>query len=124
MRRNRPHCSRFTRWPASTPSRFPTAWLPSASSSSCSRIIFDVPALTGRVQALEDQMGEPGFWDDQERAAKVGAEHAQASRKLTLYRQLESDVADLEPLAELAEEDPELESELEEQVRSVQERLA
>src|SRR5947209_5427934 len=68
-------------------------------------------------------MGEPGFWDDTERAAKVGAEHSQASRKLSLYRELESDVADLEPLAELAEEDPELAGELEEQVRSVQQRL-
>jgi len=68
-------------------------------------------------------MGEPGFWDDTERAAKVGAEHSQASRKLSLYRELESDVADLEPLAELAEEDPELAGELEEQVRSVQRRL-
>jgi peptide chain release factor 2 len=68
-------------------------------------------------------MGEPGFWDDQERAAQVGSEHARASRRLTLYRGLESDVADLEPLAELAEEDPDLAGELEEQVRSVQDRL-
>jgi peptide chain release factor 2 len=68
-------------------------------------------------------MGEPGFWDDQERAAQVGADHARASRRLALYRGLESDVADLEPLAELAEEDPDLAGELEEQVRSVQERL-
>jgi peptide chain release factor 2 len=68
-------------------------------------------------------MGEPGFWDDQERAAQVGSEHARASRRLMLYRGLESDVADLEPLAELAEEDPDLAGELEEQVRSVQDRL-
>jgi len=68
-------------------------------------------------------MGEPGFWDDQERAAQVGSEHARAGRRLTLYRGLESDVADLEPLAELAEEDPDLAGELEEQVRSVQDRL-
>ena len=53
-------------------------------------------------------MGEPGFWDDQERAAKVGAEHARASKRLSLYRELERDVEDLEPLAELAEEDPEI----------------
>src|SRR5918912_589125 len=38
-------------------------------------------------------MGEPGFWDDQE------------------------------PLAELAEEDPDIASELDQQIRSVQERL-
>ena len=68
-------------------------------------------------------MGAPGFWDDQERAARVSAEHARASRKLTVFRELERDVEDLEPLAELAAEDPEIAGELEEQVRTVQERL-
>jgi peptide chain release factor 2 len=68
-------------------------------------------------------MGEPGFWDDQERAAQVGAEHARANRRLTLYRDLERDVEDLEPLAELAEEDPDIASEFDDQLRSVQERL-
>jgi peptide chain release factor 2 len=68
-------------------------------------------------------MGEPGFWDNQERAAKVSAEHARATRRLETFRALERDVDDLEPLAEMAEEDPELEAELEEQVASVQARL-
>ncbi len=68
-------------------------------------------------------MGAAGFWDDQERAAKVSAEHARASRKLGVFRQLESDVEDLEPLAELAEEDPGIASELEEQIAGVQARL-
>jgi len=53
----------------------------------------------------------------------VSAEHARASRRLSTYRELERDVEDLEPLAELAEEDPDIASELEEQIRSVQERL-
>jgi peptide chain release factor 2 len=69
-------------------------------------------------------MGEAGFWDDQERAARVSAEHARASRKLAGFRELEHDVADLEPLAELAEEDPEIAAEFEEQVQAVQSRLA
>jgi peptide chain release factor 2 len=68
-------------------------------------------------------MGAPGFWEDQERAARVSAEHARASRRLSTYRELESDVEDLEPLAELAEEDAEMAGELEEQIHSVQERL-
>ncbi len=68
-------------------------------------------------------MGEPGFWDDQERAAKVSAEHARASRKLAQYRELEQDIEDLGPLAELAEEDPEIAAELDEQVASAQRRL-
>src|SRR5436190_23281649 len=68
-------------------------------------------------------MGEPGFWDDQEHAAKVSAEHARATRKLGTFRELARDVEDLEPLAELAEEDPELQGELEEQLQAVQRRL-
>ena len=68
-------------------------------------------------------MGEPGFWDDQERAARLGAEHARASKRLQLYRDLERDVEDLEPLAELAEEDPDIARELEDQIRAVQGRL-
>jgi peptide chain release factor 2 len=69
-------------------------------------------------------MGAPGFWDDADHAAKVSAEHARASRKLDVFRSLESDVEDLEPLAELAEEDPDMASELEEQISSVTDRLA
>jgi peptide chain release factor 2 len=68
-------------------------------------------------------MGAAGFWDDQERAAGVSAEHARISRRLGVFRDLERDVEDLEPLAELAEADPGIASELEDQVSAVQERL-
>jgi peptide chain release factor 2 len=68
-------------------------------------------------------MGAPGFWDDQERAAQVSAEHARTTRRLSTYRDLERDVEDLEPLAELAEEDPDIAVELEEQIVGVQRRL-
>src|SRR5947208_3401742 len=50
-------------------------------------------------------MGEPGFWDDQERAAKVSGEHSRTQRKLDGYRKLEADVGDLETLEELAAEE-------------------
>ena len=50
-------------------------------------------------------MGEAGFWDDQERAARVSAEHARATRKLETFRGLQADVEDLEGLVELAAED-------------------
>jgi peptide chain release factor 2 len=69
-------------------------------------------------------MGAAGFWDDQERAAKVSAEHSRTTRKLSVFRALERDVEDLEPLAELAEEDPEMAAELEEQVAAIQDQLA
>ncbi len=68
-------------------------------------------------------MGESGFWDDADAAAKVGAEHSRLTRRLERYRSVAGDVADLETLAELAEDDEELARELAGQLRSVEERL-
>jgi len=80
-------------------------------------------ALQARLDELERNMGEPGFWDDQESAARTSAEHARTSRKLTAFRALQRDVDDLEGLLELAEEDPDLVGELDEQLAGVEERL-
>src|SRR4051812_38753535 len=80
--------------------------------------------LEQRITELEGEMGGEGFWNDQERAAATSAEHTRASRRLRSFRELESDVDDLEGLAELAEEDPELVEELNQQVVSVEDRLA
>jgi len=68
-------------------------------------------------------MGESGFWDDAGAAAKVTSEHARVSRRLATYRSVESDVGDLDALAELAGEDEELAVELEEQLGSIERRL-
>src|SRR4051812_31039381 len=69
-------------------------------------------------------MGAPGFWDDQERAARVSAEHSRTQRKLDEYRRLESDVDDLEALQELAAEDESIAGELRDQYESVVSRLS
>jgi peptide chain release factor 2 len=69
-------------------------------------------------------MGEPGFWDDPEAAGRSGAEHSRLQRRVDTLDKLEADAADLEGLAELAEEDAEIAAELEETLASVEERLA
>jgi peptide chain release factor 2 len=69
-------------------------------------------------------MQAPGFWDDQERAARVSAEHSSVSRRLESYRSLESDVDDLEALEEMAAEDDSIASELEDQRTQIEARLA
>jgi peptide chain release factor 2 len=69
-------------------------------------------------------MGRPGFWDDQEAAARISAAHSRAQRRLGMFRGLESDVAELSDLAELAEEDAEIEAELEGQLSAIEGRLA
>jgi peptide chain release factor 2 len=66
-------------------------------------------------------MGEPGFWDDQETATKVSAEHSQATRRLEAFTTLKSDV---EGLSELVAEDPELADELDDEIASAEQRLA
>jgi peptide chain release factor 2 len=68
-------------------------------------------------------MQRPGFWDDQAAAAETSAQHARAQRRLQGFRGLESDVADLGELAELAAEDEEIAGELATQLASVERRL-
>jgi peptide chain release factor 2 len=68
-------------------------------------------------------MGEPGFWDDPDSAAKTNAEYARVNRRLTTFGGLEADVGDLEGLLELAEEDPDLQAEVDETLASVESRL-
>jgi peptide chain release factor 2 len=69
-------------------------------------------------------MGAPGFWDDSERAAAVTAEHARASRRLEAFTALQGDVEDLDGLVEMAVEEESLQAEVEEQIASVEARLA
>jgi peptide chain release factor 2 len=83
----------------------------------------DAPALERRIGELEDEMQAEGFWNDNERAAKVSTEHKRATEKLETFKSLQSDVDDLEGLVELAEEDPDLAEELGQQLVSIEQRL-
>ncbi len=69
-------------------------------------------------------MQKPGFWDDQEAAAGTSAAHARAQRKLKTFGDLQSEVADLDELAEMASEDEEMAAELGTQLSSIERRLA
>ena len=69
-------------------------------------------------------MQRPGFWDEQEAAARTSAAHARAQRKLKTFGELESEVADLGELAEMASEDEEMAAELATQLASIERRLA
>src|SRR6187455_831417 len=104
--------------------RLRPAWPPSGSSCPCSRTTFDPSTLEAEASRLEEEMGRPGFWDDQEVAAKTSAAHARAQRRLEMFRGLEGDVADLDDLAEMAAEDEEMAAELDSQLGSVEQRLA
>jgi peptide chain release factor 2 len=85
---------------------------------------FDDAALAAHVAELEEAMGAPGFWDDQQVAAQVSADHSRATRRLERWRGLASDVEDLRALAEMAEEDESVAAEVAGQMGAVEARLA
>jgi peptide chain release factor 2 len=69
-------------------------------------------------------MGAGGFWDDSERAAAVSGEHSRAAKRLETFTALEKDVEDLDGLAQMAAEEQSLQEEIDEQIASVESRLA
>jgi peptide chain release factor 2 len=72
-------------------------------------ITFDPDALADRVHELELRMGEPGFWDDQRKAAATSSEQSRLSRRLERYRRLQRDYEDARELFSL---DGDLEAEI------------
>jgi peptide chain release factor 2 len=84
-------------------------------------ITFDPDALTTRLAELEQAMGEPGFWDDQQRAAQVSTEHSRLSRRLERYEHLRQEYDDARELLEL---DGDLGDELSGSLQELQRELA
>lgn len=84
----------------------------------------DRPTLAARVEELEGEMGASGFWDDQEKAAKVNAEYSRATKKLEEFDSVSGEVDDLHALAEMALEDESMADELEEQLSDLEKRMA
>jgi peptide chain release factor 2 len=83
-------------------------------------ITFDPDALSARLAELEAAMGEPGFWDDQARAAQISTEQARLQRRLDRYERLRREVEDA---AELYDMDSSLEHELAAQLEPVANEL-
>jgi peptide chain release factor 2 len=72
-------------------------------------ITFDPEQLESHIVELEEELGSPGFWDDQRHAAEVSAEHARLTRRLDRYRRLTQDYEDAKELLAL---DGEMEGEI------------
>jgi peptide chain release factor 2 len=69
-------------------------------------------------------MQKPGFWDDQESASRTAATHKLTQERLETFRSLAADLDDLDELAEMAADDPEIAAELDGQLASVEGRLS
>ncbi|MFN0153557.1 MAG: peptide chain release factor 2 [Gaiella sp.] len=80
------------------------------------REYLDPDQLRTQATELEASMGEPGFWDDQARAARISQEHARATRKLERYERLSRELGDARELFGL---EPDLEGEIAAQLTPV-----
>ena len=64
-------------------------------------VTFDPASLTTRIAELEEELGQPGFWDEPEHAAAVSAEHARLARRVDRYDRLTREYDDARELLEL-----------------------
>jgi peptide chain release factor 2 len=84
-------------------------------------ITFDPDRLTARAAELEDAMGAPGFWDDQQRAAEISTEHSRVTKRLERFRRLDGEYRDARELAEM---DGEMAEEIAASLRPLRDELA
>ncbi|MGE0711889.1 MAG: peptide chain release factor 2 [Planctomycetota bacterium] len=68
----------------------------------------DVDKLKAERAQLEERMGEPGFWDDQEQAQRVVAQLKAVKAETDAFAKVSSKLDDLEVLDELASSEDEL----------------
>jgi len=61
-------------------------------------ITFDPESLRERLAELEQELAAPGFWDDQQRAARTSSEQARLSRRLERYERLTQEFEDAQEL--------------------------
>jgi peptide chain release factor 2 len=81
---------------------------------------FDVDGLREEAEELGDEMSRPGFWDDPDEARAVSARFSRVQGRIELLDGLRGTLSDSEELLELAEEDGELLSEVEEELGRVE----
>src|SRR5438132_12162007 len=91
--------------------------------SPSSGTLFDLANKRKERDKLTEQMGQPNFWDNQERAQKIIQQLKPLNDLLKPAEDLETATGDLQVLAELAEEDTQLEAELEGELASFEKRL-
>ena len=85
----------------------------------------EVPAKEEKIAELEYKMGEPGFWDDAEKAQKLNQELNDVKISVDKYKALRSKYDDVETLYELAseEDDESMEADIDEEIGKVDEGL-
>ena len=108
-------------------------WLPksskpcrtSATASTRSRSIFDLPALDRRLQELESIIAGPGFWDAPEKTKPLLKERTAIAAKLDCFKGLQQDIEDNDVLLEMAleESDQDALADIETQLKDIDTRI-
>ncbi len=83
-------------------------------------ITFDPDTLRAKLAELESRMGEPGFWDDQQGAARISTEHSRIGKRLDRYDRLMGEHDDARELLEL---EPDAATEIEKQLQPIRQEL-
>jgi peptide chain release factor 2 len=84
-------------------------------------VTFDPDALASRVTELEHELSQPGFWDNQEHAAKVSAEHARLTRRLERFQRLQHEYEEARDLFAM---DPDMADEIAASLQPMRKDLA
>ena len=89
------------------------------------RTALDIDKANADIEALEARMSYQGFWDNPEEAQRVMQELKGLKQIASAPDQLQTDIADLQELIELAqlEEDPSMEAEIREMMDALRLRL-
>ncbi len=85
---------------------------------------FDAPAKQAELEKLETQISAPGFWDDQEKAQKVGQQRSRIEKALERQKKFETGVSDAEVLFEFALTDAGSATELESLITRLDKEVA
>ncbi len=88
-----------------------------------SEAIFDVAAKRSRLEELESQMVEPGFWDEPDRAKTVSIEVNDLKGWIQPWDRARAKAADLLELAQLLDADPDGDAELRAEIEGESEAL-
>ncbi len=70
-----------------------------------SEVIFDPDAKSARLQAIEQEILKPNFWNDNESAQRLLKERTSLKSDLTLWKNLKAEVEDAKGYLELAQEE-------------------
>jgi peptide chain release factor 2 len=101
-----------------------TARKPSSSGWSNSETLFDYAGKQSQIRQIEEQMGRPGFWDNQEKAQTVVAELKALNSLVKPLDEAGKAALDIQALVEMAEEDESFAGELPAELARVEALIA